>query len=63
MALDPYDLAAVKLLVARPKDIALVTQLLASRRLHPRELEERLDSIEKSELLMVRADRAFFAKH
>ncbi len=56
-ALDPCDLAAVKLLVARPKDIALVTHLLFSRRLDPKQLETRLDSIEKNEALMVRADR------
>ncbi len=35
LALDPHDLAAVKLLVARPKDLALVNRLIASRLLDP----------------------------
>ncbi len=42
-ALDPHDLAAVKLLVARPKDIALLRQLLAASLLVPATLRDRLD--------------------
>ena len=44
-ALDPCDLAAVKLPVGRPKDLALVSLLLASGRIKPATLRSRLDSL------------------
>jgi hypothetical protein len=42
-ALEPHDLAAVKLLVARPKDLRLVGQLLAQGLLDPEVLRQRID--------------------
>lgn len=42
-ALDPYDLAAVKLLVARPKDLALLRSLLVTHRLDPQTLRARIN--------------------
>ena len=42
-ALDPHDLAAVKLLVARPKDLALVRDLLAVRLLDPALIRARIN--------------------
>lgn len=45
-ALDPVDLAAVKLLVGRPKDLALVRLLVASGRVAATHLRPRLESFE-----------------
>lgn len=56
-ALDPHDLTAVKLLVGRPKDLALVRQLLASGRLDPRILRERTEALD----LPVESKPALFA--
>lgn len=42
-ALDPHDLAAVKLLVARPKDIALLRHLLDVSLLNRETLRQRAD--------------------
>lgn len=42
-ALEPHDLAAVKLLVARAKDLTLVRELMASGIIQPALLRERLD--------------------
>jgi len=42
-ALDPHDLAAVKLLVARSKDLALLKQLLALSLLELGTIRQRLD--------------------
>lgn len=42
-ALDPHDLAAVKLLVARPKDLALLRQLIGSAVLDTGVLLQRID--------------------
>lgn len=42
-ALDPYDLAAVKLVVGRPKDMMLVKQMLQMKKLEYAVLRERLD--------------------
>jgi len=47
LALDPHDLAAVKLLVGRPKDLALVRELYSSTQL------ERATVLERIELLPV----------
>src|SRR6188768_3295585 len=44
-ALDPHDLAAVKLTVGRPKDLALVRALAAGRTIHAEILAERLAAI------------------
>jgi hypothetical protein len=41
-ALDPHDLAAVKLLVGRPKDLALVRELHLAARLMPEIVRERI---------------------
>lgn len=42
-ALDPHDLAAVKLLVSRPKDLALLRELYSTARLKPEIVRERID--------------------
>ena len=42
-ALDPHDLAAVKLLVARPKDLALVQTLVSQSLLNLDVIRQRLD--------------------
>jgi hypothetical protein len=41
-ALDPHDLAAVKLLVGRPKDLALIRELHAAGHLKPEIVRERI---------------------
>jgi hypothetical protein len=41
-ALDPHDLAVVKLLVGRPKDLALVRELYLTVRLMPEIVRERI---------------------
>lgn len=48
-ALDPHDLAAVKLLVGRPKDLELVRQLHLRARIDPKLVKERLASIQMDE--------------
>jgi hypothetical protein len=60
-ALDPHDLAAIKILVGRPKDLALVSNLNASLRLDGQVVEKRLYSISMSEAQMVRASVNFRA--
>lgn len=45
-ALDPADLAAVKLLVGRPKDLALVRQLHAAGRIDAAVVRARLDGLD-----------------
>ncbi len=42
LALDPHDLAAVKLLVGRPKDLALVRELYATARLKSETVRDRI---------------------
>jgi hypothetical protein len=42
-ALDPHDLAAVKLLVGRPKDLTLVSELHSAGQLDPVIVRERID--------------------
>lgn len=42
-ALDPHDLAAVKLLIARPKDLALLRHLTSSGMLQPATIRQHLD--------------------
>jgi hypothetical protein len=44
-ALDPHDLAAVKLLVARPKDLALLRHLFFSSLLDPAVVAQRIGSL------------------
>jgi hypothetical protein len=46
LALDPTDLVAVKLLVARPKDLALVRQLHISGHLDPAVVRSRLEDLD-----------------
>ncbi len=58
-ALDPHDLAAVKLLVARPKDILLVSDLARRGLLAGHLVKQRLNSIERTEALIVTSSRAF----
>ena len=45
-ALEPTDLAAVKLLVGRPKDLALVRQLLATGYLDAATVRSRIDCLD-----------------
>lgn len=45
-ALEPHDLAAVKLLVGRPKDLALVRELHQSGRIARETVRERLDALD-----------------
>ncbi len=45
-ALDPHDLAAIKLLVGRPKDHELIRHLHAASLLQPKVVRERLDLLE-----------------
>ena len=42
-ALDPYDLAAVKMLVGRVKDLELVKHLVSSNRLQIDQIQERIN--------------------
>ncbi len=58
-ALDPHDLAAIKLLVARPKDILLVSDLARRGLLAGHLVKQRLNSIERTEALIVTSSRAF----
>jgi hypothetical protein len=46
LALEPTDLAAVKLLVGRPKDLALVRQLHASGHLDAAAIRSRLEDLD-----------------
>lgn len=45
LALDPHDLAAVKLLVARPKDLTLVRRLLVDGLLKSDEVRVRIEAL------------------
>lgn len=45
-ALDPHDLAAVKLLVGRSKDLALLRALHAQSLISPETLRRRIDLLE-----------------
>lgn len=56
-ALDPHDLAAVKLLVGRPKDVALVRLLLDDHKLQKDVVQERLSAVEMDERLARRVAR------
>jgi len=58
-ALDPHDLAAVKILVGRPKDLDLVRSLHSTARLDPGLARERLDQIEKDERGIARSSQSF----
>lgn len=58
MALEPHDLAATKLLVGRPKDIALVRHLATTGRLSRITVEQRLDSIPKAERRIITSSQA-----
>ncbi|MEX2580369.1 MAG: hypothetical protein WD342_15025 [Verrucomicrobiales bacterium] len=58
-ALDPHDLAAVKVLVGRPKDLDLVSRLHAAGLLKRSLVRERLDGIAKSDRDLVRAGQNF----
>ncbi|MEI8312822.1 MAG: DUF6036 family nucleotidyltransferase [Verrucomicrobiota bacterium] len=56
-ALDPYDLAAVKLAVGREKDVALVRGLLGLGKISLEKLRARLNSMPLGEKEMFRAGR------
>lgn len=58
-AIDPHDLAAVKLMIARPKDLALLCHLSASGRLDPMLTAQRLAAIAKPEKLLIRSAEAY----
>ena len=60
-ALDPYDLAAVKLVVGREKDLALVRGLLGLGKITADRLRERLHALPLGEKEMFRAGRNFSA--
>jgi hypothetical protein len=59
LAIDPHDLAAVKLMLARPKDLALLRLLYQKQLIHADLAGQRLDSIPKSEKSLLLAARAF----
>ncbi len=63
-ALDPPDLAAVKVFVGRPKDITLIRQLHTAGLLQGSVVRQRLDTIAKSDRDIIRCaglfDKAFF---
>lgn len=46
LALDPHDLAAVKLLVGRPKDLALIQELHSINLLQPGLIRQRINLLE-----------------
>ncbi|MEI8387215.1 MAG: DUF6036 family nucleotidyltransferase [Verrucomicrobiota bacterium] len=56
-ALDPYDLAAVKVVVGRDKDLALVRGLLELGKITADKLRERLHAMPLGEKEMFRAGR------
>lgn len=56
-ALDPYDLAAVKVVVGREKDLALVRGLLELKKILPDRLRARLNEMPLGEKEMFRAGR------
>ncbi|MFZ4775371.1 MAG: DUF6036 family nucleotidyltransferase [Terrimicrobiaceae bacterium] len=58
-ALDPYDLAAVKVVVGREKDLALVRGLLDLKKITPEKLRERFHEMPLGEKEMFRAGRNF----
>ena len=58
-ALDPHDLAAVKLLVGRPKDLALLQTLHASHLLDPLQVQHRLAAIPQTETQLARSHQNF----
>ncbi|MEI6070441.1 MAG: DUF6036 family nucleotidyltransferase [Verrucomicrobiae bacterium] len=58
-ALDPYDLAAVKVVVGREKDMALVRGLLGLGKITADNLRERLHAMPLGEKEMFRAGRNF----
>jgi hypothetical protein len=58
LALDPHDLAATKLLVGRDKDIALVRHLAKTDRLSQAMVTQRLETIPKSERLLMASGKA-----
>jgi hypothetical protein len=60
-AIDPHDLAAVKLMVARPKDIALLKRLHQQRIIQADTTRQHLDAIPKSEKSIILSSRAFDA--
>jgi hypothetical protein len=65
-ALDPHDLAAVKVLVGRPKDLDLVRNLHFSAKVSANVVRERLEAIEKDERGIARASQHFrsvFGEH
>ncbi len=65
MALDPTDLAAVKVLVGRPKDTSLVRLLVNERRVTIDAIRERLETVEMDERLARRVARTLekLSKH
>lgn len=58
-ALDPCDLAAVKVVVGREKDLALVKGLLKLKKVTEEKLRERLHAMPLGEKEMFRAGRNF----
>ena len=57
-ALDPYDLAAIKLVVGREKDLALVRGLLGLGKISLEKLRNRMNSMPLGENEMFRAGRS-----
>lgn len=58
-ALAPQDLAAIKLLIGRPKDLTLVQSLYAAGHLQPDLVRQSLDAITKSDRDLVRCSQNF----
>jgi len=55
--LDPYDLAAVKIVAGREKDLALVRNLLDLEKIEIGKLRERFHSMPLGERQLFRADK------
>jgi hypothetical protein len=58
-ALHPHDLAAVKLLIGRPKDLALVRMLHEAGHIDSEAVRALLDSIPRTEAQIVRSSQNF----
>jgi hypothetical protein len=59
LALEPHDLAAVKLLVGRSKDLELVSKLHHSGKIRAEMVNERLDEMEMDERGIARASQNY----
>ena len=58
-AIDPHDIAAIKLLIGRDKDIELVRYLGSKNLLSKDVVRQRLDSIQKPDRALITSQKAF----